>query len=164
MKKLFIICWLCVAVNATLFAQSPPAFDQVKLKKNKDFKLAEPIIQQTANYLLTTPIDRDTSRRLHSAEFLMKWMEGTPDYTFILNENTTKYYSNDINLMAVYIAALCKAAVQKPGIDTKTLNISAVKILLDYAGNTGNDVKWTDELKELSDANNNGKLESFLTL
>jgi hypothetical protein len=165
MKKLFFICWLCVSVSAALFAQSPPAFDQVKLKKNRDFKAAQPIVQQTADYLLSTPIDKDTARRLHSAEFLMKWMEGTNDYTFTLTENTTKYYSNDINLMAVYIAALCKAAIaEKPNIDTKKLDINAVKILLGYAGNTANDVKWTKDLKDLADANNNGELESFLTL
>jgi hypothetical protein len=145
MKKLFFICFITLLTSVKLVAQTVPDFNKIKLKKDKDFKLADSAVLQTSNYLLATPIGQDTTLRLKSAEFLMDWMEGTPDYTFTLNENTTKYYSNDINLMAVYIAALCKAALQnRPDVDTKVITISAVKILLAYAGNTSNNVKWTD--------------------
>jgi hypothetical protein len=163
MEKLFFICLLSISVNTQLFAQGAPHFDQIKLKKQKDYRLADSTVMQTSNYLLSTPINQDSTSRIKSAQFLMKWMDGTTDYTFVLNENTTRYFIDDIHLMAVYMAALCKTAVQsKPGINSKKITLNAIKLVLDYANNNSNNVKWTDQLKQLSDANKKGELERYL--
>ena len=163
MKKLLFICLLSIAAQANLFAQKVPEFNKVPLKKVKDYKSADSVVLQTSNYLLTTPIEKGDSTRLKSAAFLMKWMDGIPDYPFTLEDNATRYFVKDLDLMAVYMAALCKAALQnQPGVDSKTITLTAVKILLVYANNNSNNVQWTKDLKELSAANDKGDLESFL--
>jgi hypothetical protein len=50
----------------------------------------------------------------------------------------------------------------KPGINSKKITLNAIKLVLDYANNDSNNVKWTDQLKQLSDANKKGELERYL--
>jgi len=67
--------------------------------------------------------------------------------------------------MAVYMAAICKTALQyKPGIQSKKITLDAIKLLLIYTNNANNNVNRTSDLKKLSDANDKGELESFLNL
>ena len=165
MKKIFCICLLFVFVAIKLHAQNLPQFDHIKLATKKDFKQADTTVSQISTYILTKPINQDTAKRLAAAQFLMKWMEGTGDYTFVINENNTKAFINNINLMAVYMAALCKTALQyKAGITSNKITLDATKLLIGYINNPVNNVQHTQELKDLSDANDKGELESFLNL
>jgi hypothetical protein len=165
MGKIFFICLLSFLVTSRLLAQQGPHFEQLKLKTNKDFKLADSTVSQTSNYLLAIPLNQDTVYRINAAHFLMNWMEGTNDYTFLLDENSTRAFINDTNLMATYIAAMCKSAFRyKPKVESKKITLDALKLLLAYANNSNNDVNHTDKLNELSKANDSGRLEKYLNL
>jgi hypothetical protein len=164
MKKMFCIC-LFFAFAAQLRAQSLPPFDHIKLATKKDFKQADTTVSQISAYLLATPITRDTAKRLAAAQFLMKWMEGTTDYTFVINENYTRAFINNLNLMAVYVAALSRTALHyKPGVESRKITVDGTRLLIAYINNPANNVKPTPELKDLSDANDKGELETFLNL
>jgi len=163
MKRIFCICLLSFFAAIQLRAQTVLQFDHMKLASKKDFKLADSTVSQLSAYLLSIPINRDTTTRINAAQFLMKWMEGTNEYTFVINENNTRAFINNINLMAVYMAALCKTALQhKPGVNSRIITLDGTKRLIGYINNPANHVKSTQELRELIDANNRGELESFL--
>jgi hypothetical protein len=163
MKRIFCIFFLLVVAATGLRAQTRLQFDHVKLTNKKDYKLADTTVSQLSAYLLSIPINRDTTTRINGAQFLMKWMEGTNEYTFVVNENNTRAFINNINLMAVYMAALCKTALQhKPGTDSKTITIDGTKRLISYINDPANNVKMTPELRELCNASDKGELESFL--
>ena len=163
MKRIFCICFLVIFAAIGLRAQTRPQFERIKLVNKKDYKLADSTVSQLSAYLLSIPIDRDTSTRINGAQFLMKWMEGTNEYTFVVNENNTRAFINNINLMAVYMAALCKTALlHKPGVDSKTVTIDGTKRLISYINDPANNVKVTPEMRELFNANDKGELESFL--
>lgn len=163
MKRIICICLLLIFAVIKLHAQTLPRFNRIKLVTKKDFKQADSTVSQLSAYLLTVPIDRDTTIRINAAQFLMKWMEGTNEYTFVISENNTRTFINNTNLMAIYMAALCRTALQhKPGINSKVLTLDGTKRLINYINDPANDVKLTPELRELSDANEKGELESFL--
>lgn len=163
MKRIFCICLLSLFAAMQLRAQTMPQFDHMKLASKKDYKLADSTVSQLSAYLLSVPINRDTATRINAAQFLMKWMEGTTEYTFVINENNTRAFIHNTNLMAVYMAALCKTALQyKPGVDSKFVTLNGTKRLISYISNPANQVKNTKALQELIDANNKGELESFL--
>jgi len=161
MKKILLVCLLTITA-CQLFAQTLPPFSQVRLQYNKDFKLAEPQVLQTANYILSTPIDQNIDAKTAAAQFLMKWMDGTTDYTFTLDENSTKSFLQNSGLMMVYIASMTKYAIQNKPNSSKAITINSVKNLLAYINDPANHVKKTDDLKALADANEKGDLESFL--
>jgi hypothetical protein len=163
MKRIFCICFLSILAAAGLQAQTRPQFDHIKMASKKDYKQADSTVSQLSAYLLSIPITRDTTTRINGAQFLMKWMEGTNEYTFVVNENNTRAFINNINLMAVYMAALCKTALQhKSGVDSKTITIDGTRRLISYINDPANNVKMTPELRELCNASDKGELESFL--
>ena len=163
MKRILLIC-LFVFAGGNLFAQALPQFNQIKLQDNKDYKLAEPQVVQTADFILATPIDTNSTLRTTAAQFLMKWMDGTPDYTFTLDENSTRSFLQNNDLMMVYVASMAKYAIQTKPRTSKDITIHAIRNLLAYINNPSNNVKKTDDLKQLAQANDRGELENFLNL
>ena len=163
MKRILLIC-VFAFVTCNVIAQTLPQFGDIKLLKSKDYKLAEPTVVQTADFIISSPIDKNTDTKTIAAQFLMKWMDGTPDFTFTLDENSTRYFLQNNELMMVYVASMAKYAIQNKPRNTKTITINAIKNLLAYINDPANNVKKTDELKELSQANDNGQLETFLNL
>ena len=163
MKRILLVC-VFAFVACNVFAQSLPQFDEIKLQKTKDYKLAEPAVVQTADFIISTPIDKNTDTKTIAAQFLMKWMDGTPDFTFTLDENSTRYFLQNNELMMVYVASMAKYAIETKQHNSKTNTINAIKSLLSYINDPANNVKKTNDLIELSQANQNGQLESFLNL
>lgn len=161
MKKLLLATLafvFCVASNA----QS--AYTQIKLDAQKDYKSAEKDVLKAANYLFSTKYDEDDLERLYATEFVMKWMAGTPDYTFEINEKFSKAFAEDPELLNLYMSALAKLAIEKSdkAKDTRYLGLNAVKMVLDYTGKTTNNLRQTTELKKMSAALKKGELEKYL--
>ena len=163
MKKLFIFFLLIISVG-TGFAQNLPKFDQYKFNNTGDYKLADSAVLQTANFLLSTSSDQNISTRKKAGQFVMRWMEGTPDYTFSLEQNAIKYLSGNVDLMLLYMTSMAKYALENNSNDVKVTTINGVKILLAYVNNPASNVKIDKTLKKLSDANDKGNLENFLNL
>ena len=163
MKKLLLIIIL-ISAAGKLFAQNLPPFDQYKFVNNADYKSADTAVLQTVNFLLSTPIDQNIPARLKAGQFVMRWMEGTPDYTFSLEQNAIKYLSGNVDLMLLYMTSMAKYALENKSNDVKVTTINGVKILLTYVDNPVNNVKKDKNLKKLSDANDKGKLDDFLNL
>jgi hypothetical protein len=163
MKKLFIFFLLIISVG-TGFAQTLPKFDQYKFNTTSDYKLADSAVLQTANFLLSTPIDQNNPTRIKAGQFVMRWMEGTPDYTFSLEQNAIKYLSGNVDLMLLYMTSMAKYALETKSTDVKVITINGVKTLLAYVNNPTSNVKKDKNLKKLSDANDRGNLEDLLNL
>ena len=163
MKKLFIFFLLIISVG-TGFAQTLPKFDQYKFNTTSDYKLADSAVLQTANFLLSTPIDQNIPTRIKAGQFVMRWMEGTPDYTFSLEQNAIKYLSGNVDLMLLYMTSMAKYALETKSTDVKVITINGVKTLLAYVNNPTSNVKKDKNLKKLSDANDRGNLEDLLNM
>ncbi len=162
MKKI-IFAFLLLS-NNFLFSQNLPNFNDIKLDKAIDYKVADSFVLIATNYLLTTPFDKDDIGRLKSLQFVIKWMSGTPDYTFTLDEAATKIMKGSDDLLGIYMAAMTKYSLENKAVskDTKAVTLNAVKLLLDYCENTSNNIKMTKQLKKLSEARAKGQLEQEL--
>ena len=163
MKKLLVFFLLIISAS-TCFAQNLPKFDHYKFNKDSDYKLADSAVLQTANFLLSTPIDQNIPVRLKAGQFVMRWMEGTPDYTFSLEQAPIKYLSGNVNLMLLYMTSMAKYALETKANDVKIITLNGVKTLLAYVNSPVSDVKKDKNLKKLSDENDKGNLENFLNL
>jgi len=162
MKKIFF-AFLLLSSNV-LFSQNLPNFNDIKLDKAIDYKVADSFVLIATNYLLTTPFDKDDIGRLKSLQFVIKWMSGTPDYTFTLDEAATKIMKGSDDLLGIYMAAMSKFSLENKAAskDTKNVTLNAVKLLLNYCEKTGNNIKMTKQLKKLSEARAKGELEQAL--
>ena len=161
--KLFIISLLFFS-SSPLAAQSLPNLSLIKLEKASDYKAASPFALQTALYLLSTPYDLKNEDRTKGLEFLVKWMSGTPDHSFVINDVESKITKGDQEILGLYLAALTRYTLEnkEAAKDINTLKLNAVIILLNYVENKNNNFSMTKQLKKLSAARAKGELEKFL--
>lgn len=160
MRKFFIIPAFFVS-SLIGSAQPAPDYTSIKLEAKEDYTAdVDKTALQAARLLLSTPDnDRDVSR-LAAAQFLIRWMSGTPTYTFTLDERAGKFAKDD--LLIVYMAAMVTYSLEHPADSKmqKAVQLNAVKSLLDYCRQFG--VKMTGELKRLHAAQEKGELERYL--
>lgn len=158
---LFLLFFFTTILNS--YSQEFPNLKHIKLNKKSHYKSAEPEILKLVNYLFETPIDPKNYARKEAGEFLVKWMNGTPDYVFVLEDKEIKYFNTDANLMLMYMAGLTQFTLQHPNIkDQKELIIGTMNLLLPYLNEQEDKKSWSALLWQLNDAQLKGKLNDFL--
>ncbi|TKC05514.1 hypothetical protein FA048_17465 [Pedobacter polaris] len=163
MKKGALFFFLFLIGIHYSYSQDLPILKHVKLNKKVHFKDTEALVLKVINYLFETPIDKKNNARTEAGQFLIKWMNGTPEYTFYLEEKETNFFNTDSDLMLMYMAGLTKFTLENKEVkDQKTLVIGALKSVLPYLNNQENKKRWSTELWQLNEANQKGKLEEFL--
>ena len=160
MKK-FLALTIAAGIAISSFAQS--SYSNIKLEEKEDYKIAESTVLKASEYLFTTKYDKEDLERLYAIEFIMKWMNGTPDFNFELNEKFTKPFLHETDLLGLYMGALAKFAIEHKdqAKDATTLNLNAVKIIIGYSSKPANNLKQTGELKKMAAALKKGELEKY---
>jgi len=154
-------------VSSVTFAQTIPDFDAIKLNKKEDFNAtADDAALQASNFLLSTPLEKDNLDRLKSLQYIIKWMSGTPDYMFELDEQATKFAKKNEDLLGLYMAAMTKYVLENKADskDQSKIKLNAVKSVVVYAKDEKNKVKINGELKKAIEADANGQLSAYLKI
>jgi hypothetical protein len=161
MKTLFSILLLSVAISA--FTQNTSQYDNILLTTANEYRRAEPQVSLAADYVYTTPIDKDNLNRKNAISFIMKWMSGTSDYSFTMDETFMKIINSDRDLLGVFAACLTKYALQKgKGVDREDLKLNAYTLFATYCENPENNCRVKGDVKKLVDAKNQNKIKEFL--
>ncbi|NDE08955.1 MAG: hypothetical protein EBZ95_00115 [Chitinophagia bacterium] len=147
-----------------LAAQTIPNFDLIKLEKISDYKKAEPFVILSANFILSTPFKIDNKDRYNSLRFISQWMNGTTDYSFVMNDIIEKIGKGDNDHLAIYVSALSKYTIEnKPVVkDANKIKVEAMTTLLNYCQDKNNNLRLTKQLKKLAEAKEKGQLEQAL--
>jgi hypothetical protein len=131
-------------------SQHLPDVASIKLDKKEDFNTtANDAALQASVYLLTTPIEKNNTDRDLAGTYLLKWMKGTPDFYFSLDEDAAELAERDNALFIVFMAAMTKYVLQNPSdaADIKKVKVNSVKMLIEYAkdpkNNANADLKKT---------------------
>ena len=93
-------------------------------------------------------------------------MTGTPDYSFTLDEQATKFAKKNDDLLSQYMAAMTKFALENKA-DAKDQNkvkLNAVKLIIAYVKDEKNKVKLNAELKKAIEADDKGQLSAYLKI
>lgn len=148
-------------------AQSLPDFDVIKLESKEDFNTtANDAALQAANYLLSTPIEKNNINRLKSMGYIIRWMTGTPEYSFTLDEQSTKFAKKNDDLLSLYMAAMTKYVLENKADakDQNKIKLNAVKLIIIYVKDPANKVKLNGELKKAIEADEKGELANYLKI
>jgi hypothetical protein len=166
MKRLLFGLLFGLVANIS-FAQNLPDFDAIKLEKKEDYdSVADGAALQAADYLFSTPMEKNSLDRLVSLRYIIKWMSGTPAYNFTLDAQATKFAKKNDDLLGMYMAAMTKFVLENKA-DSKDQNkikLSAVKMIINYAKDEKNKIKINGELKKAIEANEKGELAAYLNM
>ena len=160
MRKLLLTI-IATFLFATSFAQS--VYSDIKLEAKEDYRLAEVSVLKASNSLFTTKYDKDDLERLYAIEFILKWMNGTPDFSFELDEKFTKPFLHETDLLGLYMSGLVKFVLEhkSQAKDANTISLNAVKMIIDYSNKPANNLRQTGELKKMATALKKGELEKY---
>jgi hypothetical protein len=163
MKKILLFSFSLLIGMAACFAQELPNIKHVKLNKKAHFKDIEPVVLKVTDYLFNTPVNEQNNARREAGEFLIRWMNGTPYDTFLLEEKETDYFNTDTELMLMYMAGLTKFILENKSVtDQKEKVFGAMQLVLPYLDKQETKKSWSKELWQLVDAYKNGKLAVYL--
>lgn len=158
-------CYFIILAFFTIssFAQSASQYDNIPLTNDKEYRRAEPQVILAIDYVYTTPFEKDNLHRKNAISFIMKWMSGTPDFSFIPDKTVTKVTSNDHDLAGLYFVCLAKYALEKgKGVDREELKYNSYLLLANYCENPENSYPIKGEIKKLIEAKNQGKLQEYI--
>ncbi|MDO9256062.1 MAG: hypothetical protein Q7U54_11155 [Bacteroidales bacterium] len=161
MKALLSILLSCIAVS--VFSQNTSQYDNIPLTSAANYRKAEPQVILASDYVYSSPVDKENMNRKNAIAFIMKWMGGTSDYSFGMDETISKIAGGDNDALSMYFVCLAKYALAKgKAVDREELKYNAYLLLATYFENPGNNYKPKGEVKKLIDAKNQGKLKEFL--
>jgi hypothetical protein len=146
-----VILSLLLFYSVSTFAQLPD-LDAIKLEKASDYKPANPAALAAANYILSVPVSKDESYT-KSLRFLLKWMQGTPEYGFEIGNDVGKLVKGNNDLLGVYMAAMSKYCIEHPesAKDHDVVKKNAIDSLIAYCQNPDNKVRMNKALRKLAD-------------
>ncbi len=145
-------------------AQDYSKLKDVELKEKEDFAKAEDKILECSKYILTTPMDDENTNRINALQFMFRWMEGTPDYTFTLDETVGKIAQTSDALLGVYMACMCRYVLENKdkAKNEKDVKYNSVLMLIDYSKDPNNKVEITGEIKNLIKAKDEHRLKEYI--
>lgn len=150
MKKIIFIA-LITLTSTMSFGQNFSELANAEFKSKESFKSAESQVLICANYLFSTPADQAELNRLNAIKYIMKWMEGTSDYTFDLGEKAMKLTNGETDLLGLYMAAMSKAVLENTAgkLSSDEMYNRAEKILINYCAVADNKIKPSKKIKQL---------------
>lgn len=164
MRKFIFTLAVCIIATRS-HAQSLPDLDGIKLDAKSDFnETAEKAVMQASDYLLTTPLEKGNIDRLKATRYVLRWMSGTPDYQFSIDESAVKLTKKNEDLLGVYMAAMVKNALEHKTDpkDPEKAKLNTIKMVIAYAKVPGNNVKISGDLKKAVEADDKGQLAEYL--
>ncbi|TLX73912.1 hypothetical protein E9993_13975 [Labilibacter sediminis] len=162
MKKSIILLVTLILCGTLAKAQFSHLKD-VKLQSAKDYTEYTEQIFDCSDYILLTPYDKKDKERTTAINFVTRWLEGSPEYSFFISDNIKVITEERDDLLGLYTTCYAKIIVENEGAITNHEKIEnlAINSLLEYCGNQINKVKPTKEMKNLIVLKNNGELASL---
>lgn len=138
-------------LNFSGFSQDFANLGSLKMKSKKAYEKNEPLVLECATYLLSHPAKENEPHRLEATRFMMRWMEGTKDYSFALGPDFTTLTGGKPDLLNIYLASLVKVALESDSeiIDPAKINEQGKELYLDYCAVPENGVKPPSEVEKL---------------
>ena len=135
------------------YSQDLPNFESITLEKGPDYKAAESSVLAAANYVLSTPVDDNNDSRKKALSFVLRWMMGTPDYSFQIDAEDSKIFKGSDAMLGVYMTALSKYAIENPtnAKDQKLVKDGARDMVIAYCQKAENNLKMTKGLKKVAE-------------
>lgn len=133
------------------FAQDFSQLANFDFGNASSYKPQEQQVLQCANYLFETPNNNNDVNRAISTQFIIKWMTGTPEYSFDLDQNAMELTKGSNELFGLYMAAMTKVVLDHPNKKLSAVEIynQSEKLLVAYCADVTNKLKPSKKIKKI---------------
>lgn len=146
-------------------SQNPDSAQFFKLEFADDYRQIEPQVLDYCNVLLHTPIDDVEWPKLRDS-FVYEWIEGTPDYFFVVDQHVETLMECNSKMLDVYLAAACRFAIENPekAQDPEFIRYHAMVVSILYVEMPENKVGKCSNLKYMLEAKEKDNLMDYLDI
>ncbi|WP_029038583.1 hypothetical protein [Salinimicrobium xinjiangense] len=150
MKKSFVIIALAF-VQYLSFSQNFNQLANYEFKTIESYETEKNNVLMAANFLFENPADQAELNRLTSIQYILKWMQGTPEYTFDIGEQAMELTKGNPDLLGLYLAAMSKVVLENrdTALNKEEIYTRAEEILVDYCAVSSNNMKPSKKIKKL---------------
>jgi hypothetical protein len=121
---------LLLLMGATVKAQTYAVPVGYKMVSQADFMSHEQDVIATVDWLQETPWTEDIPKRRAATDFLFKWIQDTPTITIELMPLLMNLTDHNNKLLATFMGAYAKYAIQHPVYNKDDANLAAIKALI----------------------------------
>ncbi|WCT11250.1 hypothetical protein [Mucilaginibacter jinjuensis] len=125
-----LIFVLLLLMGATVKAQNYAVPVGYKMVSQADFVSHEQDVIATVDWLQETPWSQEAPKRRAATDFLFKWIQDTPTVTIELMPMLMSLTDNNNKLLAIFMGAYAKYAIQHPVYNKDDANLVAIKALI----------------------------------
>jgi hypothetical protein len=165
MKAVFLSLLLVGCLGAAS-AQDYSKLDSIQLTEKADFARNESLVLECSNYLLSSPIKlvADDANHLKALQLVIRWMEGTNDYSFNIDESIGKLVEENQTILNIYMACMTKFVLENKdkAKDDAAVKYGSFLLLASYCEDSSKGVKQGNEVANLVTAKNNNTLRQYL--
>jgi len=156
------LCSLSIAVKA----QDYSGLKDIELKDKSDYPKNEDKVLECSKFILTQSVETKDPNCMYCMAFIIRWMSGTPDYSFGVDDAVGKLIKSNQLLMGVYMACMNIYVLNNKdkASDANAVKLNSVSMFLDYCSNPAIKVKPDGELKKAIKAKNDNKLKEYLKI
>lgn len=162
MKRSTLIFTLSVLALMSSAQTDFSELNQIQFANVGDYRQHEDKVMEVVQHILTTPISDNEQKSLYARQFLIEWMEGTPDHTFLIDNFGLLVSKKNEDMLSVYMAALSKVDIETPGLAPEANKLLVARIVADYVAEEEHDVKLDKYLKGLVAARQAGTVEDYI--
>jgi hypothetical protein len=151
MKNIFSILTLALMLNIS-YGQNFKELANYEFKVVEDYQTEKGKVLACSNYLFDNPVNKNDLNRLVAIQYILKWMEGTPDYTFEIGEKAMSLTKGNNDLLGLYFAAMSKVVLDEKSEEKLTndqIYNEAEAILVEYCSNANNKMNPSKKIKKI---------------
>ncbi len=150
MKNFFFIIILIFSFHISI-GQNFKQIANYEFQTTESYSTEKPKVLACANYLFENPADKNEINRLTSIQYIIKWMTGTPDYTFDIGDEASELTKGNSDLLGLYMAAMTKVVLENNGENLTSVEIynQSEEILVNYCSNPDNKMKPSKKIKKI---------------
>jgi hypothetical protein len=162
MKKI-ILTLITSFVFIGLYAQDFEIPANYVFNKPEDYSKYEKEIIQACNWIITTPINDQTSKRKEVNTFIMKWISGCPYVTLEIKTEIVNFMKPNPDLLMIFIAGWTKNSLESKDYKNKVNgNLSGIEAVIDFYLKNKDNLKKDDNVEKYIEMKEKGTLEEYI--
>jgi hypothetical protein len=130
--KRFTLTLFAVALTFGIFAQDFEIPQNYKLEKAEDYAGYEKNVIACFNWLMDSPLNKETTKRKEANAFLLKWMSGSPNVHLEIKAGIVTFMDN-ADLLMIFMGGWTKYSLESKDFDDKVAgNKAGIEAVIEF--------------------------------
>jgi hypothetical protein len=162
MKSLVLSLLFFVSI-ITVKAQEFEVPQNYSLEVADDFDTYEQDFLECYEWLMSTPLNQQKTKRKEAYTFLMAWLAGSPKVKIEINPNYVTFIKSSPDMLFIFMGAWAKYSINSQDYNNKTEGIKAgLNAVIDYYNNFKDSMGKDKNIEKFIKMKNKGTLDDFI--